>query len=115
MATASRKNPSNLNALQLRTLVLAQVLAGDPDGARRDETTGEVTLLRVPHGHGDHVHVGPYVVPGRAASGFANPAVWVALARKGLARREENGMVVLTADGVAYDTGLMEALAKSDH
>ena len=115
MVTIVRKNPLKLNPLQLRTLVLAQILAGDANSSRKDEATGEVTLTRVPHGHGDHVHVGPYVVAARAASGFGNPSVWVALARKNLARREENGMIVVTPEGLAYDTGLMEELAQSDH
>jgi len=115
MVTVVRKNPLKLNPLQLRTLVLAQVLAGDPVSGRRDAETGEITLIRLPHAHGNHAHVGPYSLPARALSGFENQAVWVALDRKGLARREENGMIVVTAEGMAYETGLMEELEKSDH
>ncbi len=44
-----KKNPLKLNKLQLRTLALAQLLARDPSLARRDEATGVVTLLRIPH------------------------------------------------------------------
>ncbi len=44
-----KKNPLKLNKLQLRTLILAQLLAQDPSLARRDEATGLVTLLRIPH------------------------------------------------------------------
>lgn len=110
-----RKNPLKLNKLQLRTLVLAQVLAKDPDGGRNDEETGEVTLLHIPRPHGNHVHVGGFTVSAREASGFSNPAVWTALTRKGLARVED-GLVILTTDGLAYDTGLSEHfLAPSDH
>jgi hypothetical protein len=43
---APKKNPLKLNKLQLRTLTLAQLLAQDPNLARRDETTGAVTLLQ---------------------------------------------------------------------
>ena len=111
-----KKNPLKLNKLQLRTLVLAQMLAGDADATRRDEATGDVTLLNVPHPHGDHVHVGSFVVSAREASGFNNPAVWTALARKGLARSGDALTVTLTAEGLTYDTGLGERfLAPSDH
>ena len=110
-----KANPLKLNKLQLRTLAIAQVLAGDPGTGRRDEATGEVTLLAMPHAHGNHVHVGQFTVSAREASGLGNPAVWVALGRKGLARTG-GGAVILTAAGVAYDTGLGERfLAPSDH
>jgi hypothetical protein len=111
-----KKNPLKLNKLQLRTLALAQILADDPDVARKDEASGEVTLLSLPHAHGDHVHVGQFTVSARDTSGFANPAVWTALARKGLARADDSMTVTLTAEGIAYDTGLGERfLAPSDH
>jgi len=111
-----KKNPLKLNKLQLRTLALAQVLARDPQASRTDETTGDVELLSVPHPHGDHVHVGKFVVSAREASGFANPAVWTALKRKGLANDANPLTVTLTADGVAYDTGLGDRfLSESDH
>jgi len=110
-----RKNPLKLNKLQLRTLVLAQVLAKDEDGARHDDASGETTILHVPHPHGEHVHVGAFTVTARDASGFYNRAVWTALSRKGLARIE-NGLVIVTADGMTYDTGLSDRfVAPSDH
>lgn len=113
---APKKNPLKLNKLQLRTLALAQVLANDPRTGKVDADSGDVELLSIPHPHGDHVHVGKFVVSAREASGFANPAVWTALARKGLARDDNPLTVTLTADGVAYDTGLGDRfLAKSDH
>ncbi|MBL6958618.1 MAG: hypothetical protein ISR52_06535 [Rhodospirillales bacterium] len=111
-----KKNPLKLNKLQLRTLVLAQVIAEDPGLVRRDEATGEVTLLSLPHAHGNHVHVGGFTVSAREASGFSNPAVWTALERKGLARADDSLTVTLTAAGLAYDTGLgHHFLEPSDH
>ncbi len=79
-----KKNPLKLNKLQLRTLTLAQLLAQDPSLARRDEATGLVTLLQIPHAHGDHLHIGQFTVSTKEASGLSNPAVWSALVRKGL-------------------------------
>jgi hypothetical protein len=110
-----RTNPLKLNKLQLRTLALLQVLAREEGAAAAEPETGAVVLTRLPHAHGDHVHVGPFTVTARDASGFDNPAVWAALARKGLARRDAVS-AQLTADGIAYDTGLAERLATpSDH
>lgn len=106
-----KRNPLKLNKLQLRTLALAQVLAREPGIGERDESTGDVTLHRLPEPHGDHVHIGEFVVSGREASGLRNQAVWVALARKGLARADAGSPVMLTAAGVAYDTGLGERFA----
>ncbi len=110
-----KKNPLGLNPLQLRTLALAQVVAAEPGMSSRDPATGAATLLHVPHPHGDHVHVGRFTVSARDASGFANPAVWVALSRKGLAT-VEGGSIMVTAEGLAYDTGLGDRFAQaSDH
>ena len=91
-----RKNPLKLNKLQLRTLVLAQIVARDENSGQIDAATGEGTLLRVPHAHGDHVHVGQFTVAARDASGFDNPAVWVVLTRKGLVKEGYPGSIVLT-------------------
>lgn len=111
-----RINPLKLNNLQLRTLALAQVLAREPAVATRNEATGEVTLHRLPHPHGDHVHIGPFVVSAREASGFANPSVWVALERKGLAHGFSPLGVTLTSAAIEYDTGLGgQFLEESDH
>jgi len=112
---APKTNPLKLNKLQLRTLALAQVLANDPNTGARDAASGEVTLLTLPRAHGDHVHIGEFTVSKRDASGFANPAVWAALARKGLTRTDPMG-VTLTVDGLNYDTGLSDSfVAASDH
>ncbi len=110
-----KTNPLRLNKLQLRTLALAQVLADDPDASLRDDGSGEVTLMSLPRRHGNHVHIGGFVIAARDASGFANPAVWTALARKGLTRTSLMG-VILTVEGLNYDTGLGERFAApSDH
>lgn len=113
---SAKKNPLKLNKLQLRTLALAQVMAEDPSLVRMDDASGEATLLSLPHPHGDHVHIGAFTVSVREISGFSNPAVWLALGRKGLVR-DANGMTLtLTAAGLAYDTGLGQHFRKpSDH
>lgn len=111
-----KKNPLKLNKLQLRTLALAQLLARDPAAARPDAATGAVTLLGLPHAHGDHLHIGGFTVSTRDASGLTNPAVWLALARKGLVRPEGPVAITLTPEALAYDTGHGERfLAPSDH
>ncbi len=95
---------------------MAQLLAQDANLARRDEATGAVTLLRIPHAHGDHLHIGQFTVSTWEASGLSNPAVWSALARKGLARIEGPIAIALTAEGVSYDTGLGDRFAApTDH
>ncbi|KLN58991.1 hypothetical protein WH96_20070 [Kiloniella spongiae] len=111
---AAKKNPLKLNKLQLRTLVLAQVIGRDERQAVQ-HPNGDVTLSQLPHAHGDHVHVGEFVVSAKDASGFNNPAVWIALARKGLVK-EAGQPITLTTEGVAYETGLGDKfLEKSDH
>lgn len=113
-AKQDRPNPLKLNKLQLKTLVLAQVLIREGGQGDEDPETGDVTLMTVPHAHGDHVHVGPYTVSTRDISGFTNPSVWVALMRKGLARG--GPPITLTKEGVAYNTGLDSKFAQvSDH
>jgi hypothetical protein len=112
----AKKNPLKLNKLQLRTLLLFQELARHPDTSTRDESTGEVMLSTLPHAHGDHVHIGSFVVSAGDASGFSNQAVWRALERKGLARSNFPMAITLTREGLAYETGLSEKLAhQSDH
>jgi len=101
-----KQNPMKLNKLQLRTLFLAQVLARDPNTSKLDEASGDVELLNIPQAHGDHLHVGPFVVSAQEASGFSNPAVWTVLKRKGLARGDHPLTITLTATGVTYDTRL---------
>jgi hypothetical protein len=50
------------------------------------------------------------MVSGRDATGLFNEAVWNALARKGLARAAWPETITLTADGLAYETGLAEEI-----
>ena len=112
----SKRNPLKLNKLQLRTLLLFQELARHPETSTHDPVTGETMLSTLPHPHGDHVHIGSFVVSSTDASGFANEAVWRALERKGLARSDFPLAITLTKPGLDYDTGLTERLAhKSDH
>ncbi|MGP1394234.1 MAG: hypothetical protein ACTS3R_01845 [Inquilinaceae bacterium] len=107
-----RKNPLKLNALQLKTLVLLQQLAKGKDPG----PTGEVTVGGFPPPHGNHYHIGDAVVAGRDATGLHNPAVFVALERKGLARALVPGGAVLTPEGLAYETGMESAvLHRADH
>ena len=110
-----KTNPLKLNKLQLRTLALLQVLAKEESIAHTQPETGAVYITQLPHAHGDHVHVGQFTVSRRDASGLDNPAVWTALGRKGLARRDAVS-ALLTAEGAAYDTGLSERFVMpSDH
>ena len=111
-----KQNPLKLNKLQLRTLVLTQVLAKNEKTGERDEETGHVTIKHMPHAHGDHVHIGSFSVSARDASGLNNPAVWTALSRKGLVQVGLSDAITLTPLGLSYDTGLNEQFVqKSDH
>jgi hypothetical protein len=101
---ALKKNPLNLNPLQLRTLALLQELARHPDLGTQDIATGDVLLTQLPHPHGDHFHVGSKVVASKDATGLANPAVWTALERKGLAHGAFPYAITVTKEGIAYDT-----------
>jgi len=104
-----KRNPLNLNALQLRTLTLLQELARLPDYSRPGEEPGSVVIAGLPMQHGDHFHIGEAVVAGNNATGLRNPAVWIALERKGLVRYFSD-CAVLTPLGIAYDTGLRNTI-----
>jgi hypothetical protein len=111
-----KKNPLNLNALQLKTLTLMQELARYPELSTTDAATGEVFLSQLPRAHGDHFHVGRRVVMSKDATGLTNQAVWVALERKGLIRSAFPMAVTLTAAGLEYATGMRDAILHgSDH
>ncbi|HJQ55881.1 MAG TPA: hypothetical protein VJ890_03180 [Vineibacter sp.] len=114
---AKKLNPLNLNKLQLKTLTLLQELARHPDVARTDTATGNVTIDALPNPHGNHFHIGRRVVMAADATGLHNPSVHIALARKGLVA--PTGMAeapTLTPAGLAYDTGLRDAILHgSDH
>ena len=111
-----RKNPLNLNPLQLRTLTLLQELARLPGHSQPAGADGGVVVTNLPRPHGDHFHVGEAVVLSRDATGLANPAAWAALERKGLIKSMFPTAAILTEAGLAYDTGLGEAiLHRADH
>ena len=56
------------------------------------------------------------VVRSSDATGLANPAVYGALARKGLVQPGPRGLPILTAAGLAYETGLADRiLHRPDH
>ncbi len=112
-----KKNPLGLNALQLKTLTLFQALAALEDHASpAADEPGAVVVTDLPRPHGDHFHLGRGVVASRDATGLANPAVWTALARKGLIRTTGPvGTVVVTAAGLAYQTGMGDLLHQADH
>ena len=111
----SKKNPLNLNALQLKTLTLMQHLASSP-GHSRPTDDGGTEIGGFPHPHGDHFHLGNATVMTRDATGLANQAAWVALERKGLIRGSFPDTAVVTPAGLEYDTGLAGViLHRADH
>jgi hypothetical protein len=113
---ATKKNPLNLNALQLKTLTLFQALAQLPHHARPAEEPGAVYVTNLPQPHGDHFHIGDALVLSRDATGLANPAAWAALERKGLIKSRFPTAAVITAQGLAYETGLGTViLHRGDH
>ena len=113
IAMSSRHNPLNLNQLQRKTLTLLQELAKYPETSTRHDETGEVLITYLPAQHGDHFHIGGAIVRATDASGLRNESVWKALERKGLARASFPIAIVLTAQGLAYDTGLRDVILVS--
>lgn len=110
-----RPNPLKLNPLQARTLAILQELAQDPSHSLPPEPSGAVAITNLPHPHGDHFHVGHYMVATRDASGLFNEAVWKALERKGLARAAFPQVITLTPEGLAYDTGVRDQIMHGGH
>jgi hypothetical protein len=111
-----KQNPLSLNPLQLKTLTLLQALAKLPDHGKAADEPGSVMVNNLPQPHGDHFHLGPYVVLARDATGLQNPAAWVALERKGLIRSMFPMACIVTASGMGYDTGIgSQILHGSDH
>ncbi|MBM3601066.1 MAG: hypothetical protein FJX35_22940 [Alphaproteobacteria bacterium] len=109
-------NPLKLNPLQLKTLTLLQELAKLPGHGTPAQEPGATVVSNLPHPHGDHFHLGNYVVAARDASGLSNPAAWIVLERRGLIKSMFPLSCVLTADGAGYDTGLRShILHGSDH
>jgi hypothetical protein len=110
-----RKNPLNLNPLQLKTLTLLQELARLV-GAPAPNLEGAFLINQFPHAHGNHFHLGDAVVASADATGLGNPAVWVALERKGLIKSMFPHAAIVTTEGMDYDTGLQDRiLHRSDH
>ena len=69
-----KRNPLNLNPLQLKTLTLLQELArlaGKPTTAEDDEPGG-IAITEFPHPHGDHFHLGEALVAARDETGLRN-------------------------------------------
>lgn len=116
MSSSPKKNPLKLNKLQLRTLALLQVLAKQSELIQTHADTGEVTITQLPHPHGDHMHIGPFVIASRDASGFDNPSVFAALKRKGLVVDRPTIGTTLSPEGLTYQTGLEDKFIEtSDH
>ncbi len=112
-----KKNPLNLNALQLKTLTLFQELARHPQTSSPLPGTGDVMLPTIPMPHGNHFHIGSSVVSSQDANGLSNPNVWTILERKGLIRYPAfPTALILTAQGLSYETGLRDKILHgSDH
>lgn len=117
MPPVKKKNPLNLNALQLKTLTLLQYMATLPRHAQPcDDPAAGVRIANLPHAHGDHFHLGDAVVSASDATGLANQAVYIALMRKGLLNLSPETGVVLLPAGQEYDTGLRDSiLHRADH
>lgn len=104
-----------LNPLQKRTLALFQELARSSETSSAIAGTDDISVMYLPTPHGDHVHIGKFVVSAKDASGFNNEKVWLALERKGLARSEFPFRLILTKAGRDYDTGFLREFEVSDH
>ena len=105
-----KRNPLKLNALQLKTLAVLQELAALPDCGRPDEASGATVLAYLPQPHGDHYHLGENGVSASNATGLRKPAVWRALARKGLVGADFSDVLTLTAQGLTYETGVRDRI-----
>src|SRR5712675_2818548 len=106
----TKRNPLNLNALQLKTLTLLQELARVAGQPAAEDESGGLAITQLPNPHGDHFHLGEAVVAARDATGLRNRAVWAALERKGLIRPKLPEAVILTPLGQEYETGLRDAI-----
>jgi len=107
-----KQNPLKLNPLQLRTLTLLQAMMRLPDVSKLGPGEGEITIERFPQAHGDHFHLGEWVVRGSDATGLYNEKVWHALDRKGVARADWPHSITLTKDGIHYETGLVHEILR---
>jgi hypothetical protein len=110
-----KKNPLNLNPLQLKTLTLFQELAKMEQYAKPDAEPGHILITGMPHPHGNHFHLGNYVLASKDATGLANEAAWVALERKGLLKSHFPMGCVLTPAGIGYETGMKDEILHEAH
>jgi len=106
---------AKLNALQNRTLALFQELARSEETSVRVEGSDDISIMYIALPHGNHVHIGNFVVSAREASGFNNEMVWKALERKGLAKSEYPHRLILNSHGLRYKTGFEDTFKISDH
>jgi hypothetical protein len=106
----AKRNPLNLNPLQLKTLTLLQELAQLAGKPAAEDEPGGLAITELPNPHGDHFHLGEAIVAARDATGLRNPSVWAALERKGLIRPKLPEAVILTPAGQHYDTGLRDTM-----
>ena len=96
--------------------MLLQILAKDSDSSLKIDDSEDIKITQLPHAHGNHMHVGSYVITSKDANGLSNNAVWVALSRKGFVRENWKDEIVITAEGLAFSTGLEEKfISASDH
>jgi len=109
-----RFNPLKLNTLQLKTLTILQALCDDESLGDASNNGKPIPLL--PSLHGNHFHVGPYIVLAKDATGLNNAAVWAALTRKGLVEGIPPAQARITSRGLDYVTGLSgKILQGHDH
>jgi hypothetical protein len=99
-----------LNPLQLKTLTLFQELAKIDGYAKPADEPGHIMITGMPHPHGNHFHLGQYVLASKDASGLTNEAAWVALERKGLVKSFYPVGCMLTPAGISYETGMRDAI-----
>ena|SRR5437870_5539768 len=112
----AKRNPLNLNPLQLKTLTLLQELAQLAGKPAAEDEPGGLAITELPNPHGDHFHLGEAVVAARDATGLRNRSVWAALERKGLIRPKLPEAVILTPAGQEHDTGLRDTmLHRAEH
>ena len=71
---------NKLNSLQNKTLALFQELAKSEETSTKIERSDDVSIMYLPTPHGDHFHIGHFVVSAKDASGFSNEKVWQAFA-----------------------------------
>ncbi len=105
-----------LNALQSKTLVLLQVMAKDDRMSAPGSIEGSRLIVSLPHAHGNHMHVGQFVVASKDATGLQNLSVWKALMRKGFVGENWPSEMLITQEGLEFSTGLEDKfMSVSDH